>query len=144
MKSKRLLMASDSKTSSSDAALMMTDNSTASPYSASTQACLDGVVAKYNASSLTEPRQIKDWLGCFDADANSMLSSDEICSTLNCTALGMTADQIMSQIDTDGDGIVSMSEFDSDLQGFETSNARSVLLVSWSLMGSWLVTLLAW
>ncbi|WPT15271.1 hypothetical protein PSENEW3_00003212 [Picochlorum sp. SENEW3] len=120
----------------------MADSTTASPFRASTQTCLNGVVAKYNASSLTEPQQIKDWLGCFDTDANSVLTSGEICSTLNCTAVGMTADQIMSQMDADGDGRVSMSEFDSDLQNSETSNVPPVL-GSQSLVGLWMVALVS-
>lgn len=134
---KRRLMASGNMT---DADSMTTDDMTVSPFSASIQACLDGVLDKYNTSSLTEPQEIRDWLRCFDTDANSMLSSDEICSTLNCTVLGMTAGQIMSQMDTDGDGSVTMAEFDSDLQSYGTSSALPMHGV-WSMIGLWMTTM---
>ncbi|WPT14166.1 Calmodulin-like protein 5 [Picochlorum sp. SENEW3] len=126
-----------------DTASLTTDDTTVSPFRASVQDCLDEVVAKYNTSSLTEPQEIRDWLRCFDTDANSILSAEEICSTLNCTALGMTSGQIISQMDADGDGSVNMAEFDSDLQSYGTSTALPALGVR-RLIGLWMATIVAW
>lgn len=84
--------------------------------------CVQKVAFELNTTSLTQPDQIVKVFECMDANADGKINPDELCKMLDCNAMGATEESLLATLDRNGDGEVSMAEFDSDLSGTIAQN----------------------
>ena len=106
--------------------------------------CQDKMIDKYNTTSLQEPEQIRAYFDCLDTNSNGMLDGKD--ASMRNASIDIS--DLMS-LDSDGDGSIDPSEFDTDLSATAADPAAAAaasfsrLSVSFVMVSSVMVCLVA-
>lgn len=101
--------------------------------------CQQSMIGKYKTYSLTSLDQIRDYFACLDADENNLLDSSDPAGVYIKTLTNGT--ERLASMDSNGDGVIDPSEFDSSLSTAPTQSGspkpanclQLVLIVSLSI-----------